>query len=56
MMIEPKLEYRDEQPYVAIRKQVTVQELGTVLPLLIDQVSAWLAGKDVTPASAPFFR
>jgi effector-binding domain-containing protein len=54
--IEPKLEYRDEQPYVAIRSQVTMQELGTVLPPLIGEVFGWLESKGVAPAGPPFWR
>ncbi len=56
MIIEPKLEHRDEQPYVAIRTQVTMRELGTVLPPLLGQVFAWLERKGMAPAGAPFFR
>lgn len=55
MITEPKLEYRDEQPYVAIRKQVTMQELGSLVPLW-DELFAWLGSKGVTPAGAPFWR
>jgi len=53
---EPKLAHRDEQPYVAIRSQVTMQELGTVLPPLIGEVFGWLGSKGVEPAGAPFWR
>ncbi|GAB4414035.1 MAG: GyrI-like domain-containing protein [Anaerolineae bacterium] len=54
--IEPKVEYRDEQPYVAIRSQVTRQELETVLPPLIGEVFAWLGSKGLAPAGPPFWR
>lgn len=53
---EPRLERRDERPYVAIRREVTRRELGTVLPPLGDEVFAWLAAHRVAPAGAPFFR
>ena len=54
---EPKLVSRDEQPYVAIRRQVTRQELGTVLgDQVVGEVFAWLESKGVAPAGAPFFR
>jgi effector-binding domain-containing protein len=54
---EPKLEQRDKQPYIAIRRQVTRQELGPVLgDQVVGQVFAWLASKGLAPAGAPFFR
>lgn len=53
---EPKLEHRDEQHYVAIRSQVTMPELGTVLPPLIGEVFGWLGSKGLEPAGAPFWR
>lgn len=56
VIIEPKLEHRNEQPYVAIRSQVTMQEIGTALPPLMDEVFAWLGSKGLTPAGAPFWR
>lgn len=55
MTTEPKLEQRAAQPYAAIRAQVPMQELGTVVPLS-DEVLAWLRQRGVTPAGAPFFR
>jgi effector-binding domain-containing protein len=56
MTMEPTLEYRHEQPYVAIRTQVTTQQLGTVLPPLFGEVFAWLGKQGVAPAGAPFWR
>lgn len=56
MLSEPKLEQRAAQPYVAIRRQVTMQELGTVLPPLHDDVIRWLKSKGEATAGAPFFR
>ena len=54
---EPKLEQRDEQPYIAIRRQVTRQEIGPVLgDQVMRDVFTWLEGKGVPPAGAPFFR
>ncbi len=32
MITEPKIEHRNEQPYVGLRAQVTMQELGKLLP------------------------
>jgi effector-binding domain-containing protein len=57
MITEPKLENRSEQHYVAIRTQVTMQELGTgVIPQLHSEVFAWLSKQGITPAGPPFIR
>jgi effector-binding domain-containing protein len=56
VIAEPKLVPRNEQHYVGIRKQVSMAELGTVLPPLHAEVFAWLARKAVEPAGAPFWR
>jgi effector-binding domain-containing protein len=56
MISEPKLSDRTEQHYVAIRTQVPQQELGTVIPQLIEEVFAWLTKQGVAPAGAPFIR
>ena len=53
---EPKLVDRSEQPYVAIRTQVAMQELGTVIPPLLGEVFAWLGKQSLAPAGAPFIR
>jgi effector-binding domain-containing protein len=55
LISEPKLEDRREQPYVAIRTQITMQELGTA-PDLLGEVFAWLGKQGVAPAGAPFMR
>jgi effector-binding domain-containing protein len=57
MITEPKLENRSDQHYVAIRTQVTMQELGTgVIPQLHSEVFAWLGKQGVAPSGAPFMR
>ena len=56
MLSAPKMEQRAAQPYVALRRTVSLQELGPVLPPLHDELLAWLNGQGVTPAGAPFFR
>jgi effector-binding domain-containing protein len=54
---EPKLENRSEQPYVAIRTQVRLQDLESgVIPRLHSEVRAWLEKQGVAPAGAPFIR
>lgn len=56
MLSAPKLEQRPAQPYVALRRTVSLQELGSVLPPLHDEVMQWLVNQGLTPAGAPFFR
>jgi effector-binding domain-containing protein len=56
MMTEPKIEHRNEQPYLGIRAQFTMQELGKTLPPLWGEVYGWLASKGVKPAGAPLWR
>jgi effector-binding domain-containing protein len=53
---EPKIEHRDAQPYAAVRAQVTMREMGTVLPPLIGEVFGFLQRQGVAPAGPPFFR
>ena len=56
MITGPKLEDRAEQPYVAIRTQVTMQDWGTAIPQLLGEVQAWLEKRGAAPAGAPFIR
>lgn len=56
MLSDPKQEQRNEQPYVAVRKDVTMDSLESTLPPLIHEVSAWLDKQGVEPAGPPFFR
>jgi effector-binding domain-containing protein len=56
MITEPKLEQRDEQPYVAIRTHVTMQDMVTVLPQHWSEAFAWLERQGMAPAGAPFIR
>jgi effector-binding domain-containing protein len=56
MLSEPKQEERDQQPYVAVRTDVTMDTLESTLPPLIDEVSAWLGQKGIEPTGPPFFR
>ena len=53
---EPKLVDRNEQHYVAIRKLVSMAEIGPTLPPLSDDVFAWLAEKGIQPSGAVFWR
>ena len=59
MSSAPQIVTRAEQPYVAIRAQVTMQDLGTVVPPLNQEVFAWLAARGArgaVPAGVPFWK
>src|SRR5690349_15581703 len=56
MRTEPQLEDRPAQPYVAIRTQVTMQELGPTIPQLLGEVFGWLGKQGGAPARPPFVR
>lgn len=56
MITEPRIEHRNAQPYQGIRAQVTIQELGTVLPPLWGEVYGWLASNGLKPTGPPFWR
>src|SRR5690606_29214424 len=53
---EPKIDTRSEQPYMGIRSQIPMQQLGEVIPDGVDSVMAWLAQRGITPAGGPFIR
>jgi len=53
---EPRLEYRKEQPYIAMRTKVSMAEIPVALPPLIPEVLTWLSHRAADPAGAPFFR
>jgi hypothetical protein len=55
-MLTPEVVERPAQPYVAIRAQVTMQTLGTILPPLMPQVFAWLGQRGIPPAGAPLWK
>jgi effector-binding domain-containing protein len=56
MITEPKLEPRDEQPYVAIRAKVTMKEMSKVPPQLLEEVFAWMGKREIEPAGPPLLR
>jgi effector-binding domain-containing protein len=56
MAAEPRIVERTEQPYIAIRALVTMQELGKVLPALVPETYAWLGSQGGQPAGPPFFK
>ena len=54
---EPKLDDRTEQPYMGIRTQVPMEEMGSgLIPRLHGEVMSYLKKQDVAPAGAPFIR
>ncbi|GHO42054.1 hypothetical protein [Ktedonospora formicarum] len=57
MITEPKVEQRSEQPYVAIRTQVTPRGLGKgLVARLFSEVHTWLEQQGIEPTDAPFIR
>jgi effector-binding domain-containing protein len=56
MVTEPKIEFFEAQPYVAIRQKVSMAEIPTVLPPLISEVFIWMGANNVEGNGAPFFR
>ena len=56
MLSEPKVEYRDELPYVAIRKTVAMREIAKDLPPLIPEILSWVDNKQLTQTGPVFFR
>ena len=55
MSATPEITQRAEQPYVGVRAQVSMQELGGLAQRL-PEVFGWLAARGIPPAGAPFFR
>jgi effector-binding domain-containing protein len=55
MIIKPKLNYRKEQPYAAIRTQVPIP-FGKYLPPLWQEVQAWMKSSAISPSGPPFIR
>ncbi len=56
MLSEARIVERPAQPYVAIRAQVAMQTIGTILPELHPHVYAWLRERDIPPAGPPFWK
>ncbi len=55
-MLTPIVAERPAQPYVAIRAQVTMQTMDSVLVPLMPQVFAWLGERGIPPAGPPFWK
>lgn len=56
MTTSPIVDYREEQPYAAIRACVAGDDIPALLPPLVPEVIAWLSMNHITPAGPPFFR
>jgi effector-binding domain-containing protein len=55
MSTTPEITGRTEQPYVAVKAQVTMQTIGAIADR-IPEVFGWLAAHGVAPAGAPFLK
>ena len=56
MQTEPEIGERAEQPYVAIKANVTMQTIGATLASLHPEVFAWLEARGEQPVGAPFLK
>lgn len=56
MLSEPKVEFRNEQPYAAIRKKVAMQAIPRELPPLIQEILEWIEKKKLRQDGPVFFR
>ncbi|GAA1290677.1 DNA gyrase inhibitor [Planotetraspora silvatica] len=54
-MSQPTLVARAEQPYVAIRRQVTMDTIAEIADRF-PEIFGWMAARGLAPAGAPFFR
>ncbi len=55
-MTAPVIAERPAQPYVAIRAQVTMQNIATILVMLHPQVFFWLGQRGIEVAGPPFWK
>jgi effector-binding domain-containing protein len=56
MFTVPKVDRRDEQPYMGIRMQVSMGEMPKVIPQSFEEVFAWLGEGGIAPVGPPFVR
>lgn len=56
MLTEPTIEYREEQPYAAIRKRVAMKSIPVELPPLIHEILQWVEKKKLKQEGPVFFR
>jgi effector-binding domain-containing protein len=53
--VEPAITHRSAQPYVAIKRQVTMRTMNEIADR-IPEVVGWLVGRGLQPAGAPFLK
>lgn len=53
---EPKIDHREAQPYMGIRKSIKMDEMDKVIPEYIDEIMAWLNTEGIASTGAPFMR
>jgi effector-binding domain-containing protein len=56
MLSHPKMEFRNEQHYVAIRTKVKMSEIPNLLPPLIPEVIQWVEKNNIAQTGPCFFR
>ena len=56
MITQPKIDDRQQQPYLGIRSQVAMGELPTIIPQQIGEVAGWLEQHGAEPAGPPIVR
>jgi effector-binding domain-containing protein len=56
MTLQPSVEERPEQPYVSITSQVTMHQLGEVLPPLTPEVIEWADAAGLTITGPVFWK
>lgn len=55
MLTNPKIEFRNEQPFVAIFIDVAMKDIPSVLPPMIPEVIEWLTKNNIAPDRIMFF-
>lgn len=56
MLSKPRIEMRQAQPYVAIRREVKMNGIGRVLQPLLADVAAWMNEERIRTVGDPFLR
>lgn len=54
--MKPSIEERPAQPYVGLRKTMSMDAFDTEIPALIEKLSAQLEANNVKPTGKPFLR
>jgi hypothetical protein len=56
MQEKPRIEHREDQPYVAIQTSVSMQGISGVAERYFPELFAWLQAHEIEPSGAPFIR